>query len=124
MEVQRLEGLKTIGHLHDGVILLLRPESFGFLLSCANYRLCYFNLAGMTKFKCERKHEKNSAHTSKMTPSCKWPIAADVLAAPRFRVQQHLTERLTQLAVKTIETVTEIRGLCEVLDYPRFLAVI
>ena len=25
-----------IGHLHDGVILLLRPESFGFLLSCAN----------------------------------------------------------------------------------------
>ena len=25
---------ETIGHLHDGVILLLRPESFAFLLSC------------------------------------------------------------------------------------------
>ena len=26
----------VIGHLHDGVILLLRPESVGFLLSCTN----------------------------------------------------------------------------------------
>ena len=48
----------TIAHLHDGVILLLRPESFGFFLSCANYRLCYLNLAGITKFKCERKNER------------------------------------------------------------------
>ena len=55
--------------LHDGVILLLRPESFGFFLSCANYRLCYLNLAGITKFKCERKNEKNSGRSSKMTPS-------------------------------------------------------
>ena len=27
---------RTIGHLHDDVILLLRPESFRVLLSCAN----------------------------------------------------------------------------------------
>ena len=27
---------KLIGHLHDGVILLLQPESFRVLLSCAN----------------------------------------------------------------------------------------
>ena len=47
-------------HLHDGVILLLRPESYGFFLSCVNCRLCYLNLAGITKFKCERKNEKNS----------------------------------------------------------------
>ena len=64
-----------IGHLHDNVILLLRPESFGFFLSCANYRLCYLNLAGITKFKCERKNEKNSGRNRKMTPSCKWPIS-------------------------------------------------
>ena len=43
-------------------------------LSCANYRLCYLNLAGITKFKCERKNEKNSGRSSKMTPSCKWPV--------------------------------------------------
>ena len=28
----------------------------------------------MTKFKCERKNKKNSGRSSKMTPSCKWPI--------------------------------------------------
>ena len=58
--------------------------TFGFLLSCPSYRLCYLNLAGITKFKFERRNEKNCGHSSKMTPSCKWPIAADVLAAPRF----------------------------------------
>ena len=61
----------TIGHLHNGVILLLRPESFRFFLSCANYHLCYFNLAGITKFKCEWKNEENSGHSSKMTPLCR-----------------------------------------------------
>ena len=28
--------IEIIGHLHDDVILLLRPESFRTLLSCAN----------------------------------------------------------------------------------------
>ena len=46
--------------------LLLRTESFGFLLSCPSYRLCYLNLAGITKFKCERRNEKNCGHSSKM----------------------------------------------------------
>ena len=63
-----------MGHLHDGVILLRPPESFEFLLSCANKGFCYLNLAGITKFICERKNEKSSARHSKMTPSCKWPI--------------------------------------------------
>ena len=43
-------------------------------LSCANYRLCYLNLAGITKLKCERKNEKNSGRSSKITLSGKWPI--------------------------------------------------
>ena len=30
--------------------------------------------AGITKFKYERKNEKDSGRSSKMTPSCKWPI--------------------------------------------------
>ena len=29
-------GVFSIGHLHDDIILLLRPESFRGLLSCAN----------------------------------------------------------------------------------------
>ena len=58
-----------IGHLHDDIILLLRPESFRVLLSCAN-----LNLTGITKFKYERKNEQDSGRSSKMTPSCR-PIA-------------------------------------------------
>ena len=63
-----------IGHLHDEVILLLRPESFRGLLSCANLGFCHLNLTGITKFEYERKNKKNSGHSSKMMPSCKWPI--------------------------------------------------
>ena len=61
-------------HLHDGVILLLRPESFTFFLS-------YLNLvipARFTKqkhlFAGESKTLKVSRRSSKMTPSCKWTI--------------------------------------------------
>ena len=32
---------KSIGDLHDDVILLIRPESFWVLLSCANYGFCF-----------------------------------------------------------------------------------
>ena len=59
-----------IGHLHDDIILLLRPESFRVLLSSANQSFCYLNLTGMTKFKYERKNEMNSGCSSKMMPQC------------------------------------------------------
>ena len=47
----------------------------GFYFSCANYGFCYLNLTGATKVKYEKKNEKNSGRSSKMTPSCKWPIS-------------------------------------------------
>ena len=46
-------------------------ESFAFFWKLA---LCYLNLTGATKVKYEKKTEKNSGRSSKMTPSCKWPI--------------------------------------------------
>ena len=58
-----------IGHFHDDVILLLRPESFRALLSCANKGICYSNLAGITTFEYGRINEKDSGRSSKMTPS-------------------------------------------------------
>ena len=64
-----------MGLLHDDVILLLRPESFRVLVSCANKGFCYLTLAGINNFKCERKNEKNSGRSSEMTSSCKWPIS-------------------------------------------------
>ena len=51
-------GKRTIVHLHNDVVLLLRPESFKVL-----------NLAGITKYKYERKNEKNSGRSTKMTSS-------------------------------------------------------
>ena len=48
----------AIGHLHENVILLLWPESFRVLLSCANWGFCYLNHTGIIKFKYERKSEK------------------------------------------------------------------
>ena len=64
----------AIGQLHDDVILLLQPESFRVLLSFANKGFCYLILAGITKFKYERKIVMDSGRSSKMTPSCKWSI--------------------------------------------------
>ena len=68
------KGKIGIGHLHDGVILLLLPESSRVLLFCANQGFCYLNLTGTTKCKYERKNEMNSGINSKKTLSCKWPI--------------------------------------------------
>ena len=64
----------TIDHLHDDVVLILRPESFRVLLSCANWGFYYLTLAGISKFTYERKKGKYSGRSGKMTPSCKWPI--------------------------------------------------
>ena len=44
------------------------------LLSFANWGFCYLNLTEITKFKYEKKNEKNSGRSSKVTPSCKWSI--------------------------------------------------
>ena len=53
-----LGRLAIKGHLHDDVILLLRPKPFRVLLSCANEGFCYSNLAGITKFEYERENER------------------------------------------------------------------
>jgi len=55
--------------------MMASPESFGFFLACANYRLCYLNLAGITNFNVKGKTKRILVVVVKMTPSCKWPIA-------------------------------------------------
>ena len=49
------------------------PSGFCFLVQIRAFVI--LNLTGGTKFTYEKKNEKNSARSSKMTPSCKWPIA-------------------------------------------------
>ena len=56
----------AIGHLHDDVILLLQSEPFKVLLPCVNKGFCLVNLAGITKFKYERRNGKDSGRSSKM----------------------------------------------------------
>ena len=48
------------------------PSGFPFLCKLSPL---LFKLAGITKFKSDRKNEKNSGRSSKMTPSCKWLLA-------------------------------------------------
>ena len=47
-------------------------QSFAFL---CKLRLLSFNFTEITKFKYEKKNEKDSDHSCKMMPSCKLPIA-------------------------------------------------
>ena len=49
--------------------------------SCANYGFCYLNLTWATKFKYEKKNEKISGRSSKMTPR-----ANDLLRPTFFQV--------------------------------------
>ena len=57
-----------MGHLHDGVILLLHKNPSGFcLIFLCELRLFYLNLTGITKFEYERRNEMNSGRSSKKT---------------------------------------------------------
>ena len=50
------------------------PNPSGVCFLVQNKGFCFLNLAGITKFKYDRKNEKDSGRSSKMTPSCKWPV--------------------------------------------------
>ena len=65
-------------HLHDGVILLLRPESFTFFLSYLNLVIPARFTKQKHSFAQESKTLKDSCRSSKMTPSCIWPIMSIV----------------------------------------------
>lgn len=54
----------ALGHLHDSIILILRLESFRVLLSRAKKGLR--NLTEITKFKYEKKSEKDSGRSNTM----------------------------------------------------------
>ena len=50
----------------------LNPVEFCFLVQI---KALSFNFTEITKFKYEKKNEKDSGHSCKMMPSCKLPIA-------------------------------------------------
>ena len=69
--------MTAIGHLHDGVILLLRPESFSFFLSYSNLVTIPVRFQWQKpKFAQESKPLKDSSCSSKMMSSYKWTIGS------------------------------------------------
>ena len=70
---------------------ILRPESFRVLPSCANRGFCFLILTGINKFKYERKKQRDSGHSNKMTPAGKWPILEQPVTLLR-RFLSHETE--------------------------------
>ena len=52
------------------------PSGFCFLVQIRAF--CYLNLTGVTQFKYEKKTEKNSGRSSKMTSPCKWSISRTI----------------------------------------------
>ena len=71
----RLKGCwNNVASVQNNVVAML----FRVLLSCANQGFCYLNLIWITKFKYERKNEKNSCRSSKMTPACYSPQFSEV----------------------------------------------
>ena len=58
----------------------------------------------MTKFKYERKNEKDSGRCSKMTPSCKWPIQSNIIQ-PKARENMRLSKCWVLLSPYSISAV-------------------
>ena len=63
-----------MGHLHDEVLLLLRPEFTSFFLSYLNLEVPVRFKYQKPKFTQESNTLKDSGRNSKMTLSVKWPI--------------------------------------------------
>ena len=70
-----------MGHLHDGVILLPRPECFVKMLSYPNLSPPLGRKRQLENESDNRGDRQHSGLSSKMTPSCKWPI--DIRRSPR-----------------------------------------
>ena len=80
-----------IGHLHVGVISLLRPQSFSFFLSYLkweSHRALNHKSPNLNK-KANPLRILSSAHSSKMTLSFKWPIfiGSEKLLSFTFKIE-------------------------------------
>ena len=97
--------LALIGHLRHDVIFTTTTGALRVLLSCVNKGFCYLNLTEITKFKYERKNEKDSGRSSTMTPSGKWPIR---------RSSATLQPVVNSFPVKEYQSILfeQIQGLC------------
>ena len=83
--------LQPIGHLATTISIL---QGFAFLCDLA---LLLFKPHGITKCKYERKNEKDSGRSSKMTSLCKWPIRSTTQIWVACEQQTHFRSSLLSL---------------------------
>ena len=83
----------------------------GFPFLCKWRLFCHLNLAGITKFKYEKKNEKDSGRSSKMTPLCKWSIGNPI--STLLSVLLHLTQEKRRCR----SDVICIRYFCAILKF-------
>ena len=85
-----------MGHLHNDIIYYYdqNPSGFCFLVQITAFVI---NLAGITKFNYEKKNEKDSGHSSKMTPSCKWPIIEIAMLLSKTTTEQEQLQALVEI---------------------------
>ena len=79
---------QPIGHLATTISIL---QGFAFLCDLA---LLLFKPHGITKCKYERKNEKDSGRSSKMTSLCKWPIRSTTQIRVACEQQTHFRSSL------------------------------
>ena len=66
-------------------------------------------LAGITKFKYERKNEKDCGRSSEMTPTCKWPIIGKQAPGNHCKKRNHFKRRL-EMTVRISAEMNRIVG--------------
>ena len=85
-----------MGHLHNDIIYYYdqNPSGFCFLVQITAFVI---NLAGITKFNYEKKNEKDSGRSSKMTPSRKWPIIEIAMLLSKTTTGQEQLQALVEI---------------------------
>ena len=78
-----------MGHLNNDIIYY-----HDFLVQITAFVI---NLVGITKFKYEKKKEKDYGRSSKMTPSCKWPMIEIAMLLSKTTTEQEQLQALVEI---------------------------
>ena len=106
---------QPIGHLATTISIL---QGFAFLCDLA---LLLFKPHGITKCKYERKNEKDSGRSSKMTSLCKWPIRSTTQIWVACEQQTHFRSSLLSLR-KIASANPSSQTFCDVKPFVLMLA--
>jgi len=104
---------QPIGHLATTISIL---QGFAFLCDLG---LLLFKPHGITKCKYDRKYEKDSGRSSKMTSLCKWPIKSTTQICEVTRHQYGISTFVSQMSFcgETSGGPTRCHLFCQATDF-------